>query len=174
MKWVAGLLITSALVLSACSNQSDSTSVQQGPEGSPSPTKLASMNGFEGRYRLEMEMPKPKEDDPMAEFAEAMAESMLDGSYLELRSGGQFSMKLMFDIEGEWKQEGEFLLLHPKKVMGMDVEEANKLNGTKESGFNEPMKLKPSSDGTLVAVNDPGKENEGTLRFIRDEKAGKG
>lgn len=174
MKWVAGLLLTSALVLSACSSQSGSTSMRHAPDGSPSSTKLASVDGFEGRYRLEMEMPKPKKDDPMADFAESMAQAMLDGSYLELRGGGKFSMKLMFDIEGDWKQEGEFLLLHPRKVMGMDVEEANKMNGSKEPGLNEPMKLKPTSDGTLVAVNEPGKENEGTLRFIRDEKAGKG
>ena len=124
---------------------------------------------FAGEWVAKPEMTETGEsldsDDPMAGFAEGMADAFSEmvSMTLELKKDHTFEMVAMFfPIEGKWVQKGNSLILTPTKVMGQTEDEfksmvaGNSQDDVKVSteGF-ENMELRIADNGeVLVAIDD--------------------
>jgi hypothetical protein len=96
---------------------------------------------------------KPSTDEEKQE--EQLIQTMLKTMRFEFRPDYTFKMRMMFEMEGNWKREGDELVLQPTKMMGLGGGESQ----------NDPMRLKIDGDKLTLKGE---KADEGTLVFAKN------
>lgn len=131
-----------------------------------------------GSWKGELKMNSANPNDPMTKMLNAMSANFT----LDLKENKTFAMSMgPIPMEGTWSLAGEEVSLQTTKVMGMSVDEAEKLQAqqaakmpggnalAKSSNLREPLKLKIESDGKLKVIPKPGEPGGGDLTFTKSE-----
>ncbi len=127
-----------------------------------------------GKWKGKIDMPEPKteQEKAMAKMMEGFAGMMTPD--LDLREDKTFTMNMMIPIEGTWVQSGKTVTLTANKIMGMTVDEAQKMAAQQNKGVTQnqdlqkPMILTISEDGKSMSMQGEGAQ-KGTITFARNE-----
>ena len=99
-----------------------------------------------------LQVPTPAPGSPAANpMAQQMAKNMLANTSLEIKEDKNFTLNLMFPMEGTWTFADDKLQLKMTKVMGMDMSKMPNANKNQ----NQPMVLNLSGDGKKLTMENP-------------------
>ncbi len=127
-----------------------------------------------GKWKGDMKMSAEDEKNPMA----AMAKSMMGNLSIEFKKDHNFTMTMIFPVEGTWALEGDTVKCTPTKMMGMTIDDvkkqqavAAKSNPTLAKAQQDPgktLELKESADGKTLTMVDTTGKSKSALTFTKE------
>lgn len=169
-----GLALSAALLISVCGCSKQDSVTQSGANpAAESGGATQASNSLMGTYKVVIDMPEGKKDDPGAEFGKAMTGMLAGGAKLEIQDGNRFKLTLMgMPVEGPYTLDGKKITLTPDKVMGMTPAEAQKMNPNGKMDMT-PMVGIVSDDFKTIEIQ-PDKKGQAGMKFSKEASVPKG
>lgn len=135
------------------------TRVKEEPDAPAKTTVKGEESNFVGSYTGSVDSDPSVKLTPEKEQERKMAEMFAKSATLELKSDNTFAMTLVFDVEGTWRYESNFIVLKVEKMLGMTDDNA--------TSKNEDKRLRVEDGGRRLVLDEPG---EGGDKLVFNKK----